>query len=355
MPNTTTPVVLFDNNQVVLSHIKWAGSKLKLVPTICPAIIDEIYAILNNAEGDTGVHYFEPFAGTAIIGLTLANILGESLLSRNNLSSFHFYDKNPYLVELMHAVQIPQPFAEDDIREYNCASGDLRAKLELFHKWRNEFNSLVNEKGESRRRAELFWLLNQACYNGLFRVNRSGFFNVPFGSRVNLPDINSGEFLGRLQRLRKIFNSDLRLAFKAMTAPGRMDDYCSPSAWVKDVVEPTSSFIYCDPPYMAKDGEEKVFTAYTPDGWTQHDLYVLCVALEFMHKDGAHWMMSNSDAIVPILDSLFLGDVAKDLFVYQTGVRRSISADVKSRGKVNEVVITNFESRSLEPLRIVWQ
>jgi len=65
--------------------------------------------------------------------------------------------------------------------------------------------------------------------------------------------------------------------------------------------------------------------------------------------------MSNSDAIVPILDSLFLGDVAKDLFVYQTGVRRSISADVKSRGKVNEVVITNFESRSLEPLRIVWQ
>jgi len=338
----------FNGDNVVRSLLKWVGSKLKLTHILAPAIIDELAAMQGRSVGSR-LQYIEPFAGTGIVGLSvlgaMVKILGDTS-NESDLPEFHFFDKNAALVEFMNVVTLFQSFAEDDISAYNSESS-MEVKSEMFLKWRGDFNRLNAgyASGVNERRAVLFWLLNQAGFNGLYRVNGSGIYNVPFGKRVKLPVLCQGsEFYSRREQLRLVLNSNLCRGFKNIPRYTGIDSYVGATAWDTHVTSPESTFVYCDPPYMTGEGKENAHTAYTAGGWSQFDLNTLCWSLMRLHHEGMRWMLSNSDAIIPLIDRLFGETLGKELFVYKIDVRRSVAANAQARGETCEVIITNFDS-----------
>ena len=236
--------------------------------------------------------YWEPFIGGGAVFFTIANRIDRAILSDTNRELILTYLQVKTNVEALIG----------KLKEH--AKNHKRNGYYLKMRQQSPENSLEI--------AARFIYLNKTCYNGLYRVNKSGKFNVPQGSYKN-PTICDEE---RLRNASKALE-------KATIMVGSFDKMVSPNS---------DDFIYCDPPY------DDCWVGYQADGFTVQDQENLRNVADVWIKDGAKVMLSNSKT--PLIDRLFKSDNYR---IHDVEAPRSINSNGTGRGAVTEVIITSYD------------
>jgi DNA adenine methylase len=272
------------NGRAARPFIKWAGGKAQLLPKLTQRLPTKFK------------RYFEPFVGGAALFFHVAP------------QEAYLADTNPELVGCYKVVR-------DDVEALIRELGTHRYEEEYYYsvrEWdrKDDFSSLP-----AVTRAARFIYLNKTCFNGLYRVNSKGHFNVPFGSYSN-PTIVDADNLRECSR---------RLARAEIV----VSDYAS----VTDEVE-KGDFVYFDPPY-APLSVTSSFTAYTKQGFDYSDQEALREVCHRLDKKGVYFMLSNSSN--PRMIELY-----RDFTVHTVSATRAINSKATDRGPVSEIIVTNY-------------
>ncbi|MCT4469992.1 DNA adenine methylase [Mycoplasma sp. HS2188] len=270
--------------------VKWAGGKTKL--------ISKIVAKMPNKYNK----YIEPFVG------------GGSLFFHIQPHDFILNDINSELIDTYKC------FSNND--EYN----ELIKLLQIHMKNHNEnyFYEIRNQdrkpdflKWSRVQRAARFIYLNKSCFNGLYRVNKSGFFNVPSGKKANINLIDHDNFVSIHKLLKEKNKNILNLDFEKVLEFADMND-----------------FVYLDPPYSDLD-DRKSFTSYTKENFYVSDQMRLKEIVDSLTKKGVKVMISNHG-------STFIKNLFKNYNIETIFVKRLIGSKIDTRKDVEEVIITNY-------------
>ncbi len=282
----------------VSSPIKWAGGKAQLLP-VMRSLFPQIFG-----------RYHEPFLGGGAVFFYLVPQRGApAFLS----------DLNP---ELINFYRVLREQIEDFLTEVRILhEAYLRAnepeREAMFYIWRNADRSPEFATWSPLRRAVRFYFLNRTAFNGLYRTNQKGLFNVPWG-RYKKPS------LYRPQVLRDAASILQRFAKKIEVASFEI---------VLDWAQ-SGDFVYLDPPY-APLSPTASFTTYTKEGFgvtEQHKLAEVCRELD---RRGVMFLLSNSN--LPWIRALYRG------FAIQTvQARRNINSKGNKRGVVEEILVCNY-------------
>jgi DNA adenine methylase len=284
MPTATRKNEATATNQKLTPFVKWAGGKSRLLPRFFRSFPTD-YS-----------RYYEPFLGGGAVFLALQP--QEAKLS----------DLNPELVNCWQVVRdFPEALIEDlDRHSYS---------REYFY----EVRSLSPGNLTAVERASRFIFLNKTCYNGLYRVNRAGRFNVPFGRHARRPTLYDRENLygisRRLQGVEIVCSS-----FEKAVADANQGD-----------------FVYFDPPYHPLSKTSN-FTSYTEGSFSREDQALLANVAIQLHKRGCVVAVSNSDTRE--IRSLFR---SPDFRVARVMAARAINSKAEGRGKIAELLIYNYE------------
>jgi DNA adenine methylase len=198
--------------------IKWAGGKRQLLPKIIP---------LCNLKFDT---YIEPFLGGGAVFFELIN--------NNTLTKEHkiiISDINPDLINVYSCIKKNHEKLIKKIKKL-C---EVKLDVDTFNEYRSEFNSLKKDANyPDFKLAALFIFLNKSCFNGLYRLNSSNEFNVPWGKKSY--NISQAE-ISNISRIAEIFNTyNIEILNEDYTKI--LGKYIGDSKWY-------NTFIYLDPPY----------------------------------------------------------------------------------------------------------
>lgn len=260
--------------------LKWAGGKAKLADQICALLPEKIES------------YYEPFLGGGAVFFRLA--------SQGRIKKAILSDLNSELILTYHAVQ-------------QCP----KELIEILSRLKNHpavFEEIKNcDPSCSKEFAARMIYLNKTCYNGLYRVNSEGKFNVPFGRYAN-PNICDAETIMRA--------SDLLQCATLVHSPFDTSHAdCS-----------SDHAVYLDPPYLpvAKDS----FVGYTKTGFGFPDHLKLASLAHSLNERGVPFVLSNCDT-----------DVARTLYtgleIRTVTARRSVGQNAASRVRVGEILVTN--------------
>jgi DNA adenine methylase len=198
----------------------------------------------------------------------------------------------------------------------------------LFYHVRDSFNKKKPEINFQKYDAE--WVpraaqsifLNRTCFNGLFRMNRKGEFNVPFGRYKN-PQILNKDNLNDVAALLK-------------TTSIILGDFTRCKKFVDN-----TSFVYLDPPYRPLN-DTSSFTSYAKDGFSDTDQCRLAGFFKELDKKGAKIMLSNSDPRNENPDDSFFDELYAEYTIERVPAKRSINCNGALRGEINELIITNY-------------
>jgi DNA adenine methylase len=264
--------------------VKWAGGKTRL--------LDEI----RSRAPASYRRYFEPFAGGAALFFRMAPT--DAVLNDVNGDLIAMYRCVAWNVEAV-------------IKRLAGHKGAHSA--EHYYKIRDRWNARDGRQSDVDR-AAMFIYLNKTCFNGLWRVNSSGLFNVPMG-RYRNPTICEPDKLRAASAVLQKAELSVGSYADAVASAGRGD------------------FVYFDPPYQPMSATAS-FTSYTAGDFGEDDQRELAALFRDLDKRGAHVMLSNSD--VPFIRELFDGfriDTVK--------CARAINSKATRRGAVDEVLVTN--------------
>ncbi len=264
--------------------LKWVGGKRQLLPELLKRIPIKIN------------RYYEPFIG------------GGALFFKYQPSSASISDLNPELINVYKVVQCEVEALIEDLKQHFYEE-------DYFYKIRDLDRSSDYLKLSPVQRASRLIFLNKTCFNGLYRVNSKGFFNTPFG-RYSNPTILDAKNLRACSQVLK--NVSISLAsFDA----------------IEDKITP-KDFVYFDPPYVPLS-TTSYFTSYDSEGFDlemQNKLFELC---ERLHIRGVPFMLSNSC-------STFVIEKYQKFQIELVSATRAINSKSSARGRIKEVIITNF-------------
>jgi DNA adenine methylase len=280
---------------VAAPFLKWAGGKRSILPAILPLIVDPGHRIET---------YHEPFVGGGAVFFALAALgSGAARPFRKAILA----DTNAELISCYSTVR-------SDVEGVLSALREHRDGEEYFYRVRDIVPEKLEKLTPARRAARTIYL-NRNGFNGLFRVNRSGRFNVPFGKYAQLRTVSA-------ERLRAA-----SLALRHATL--RVCDFeeCVAAAGPSD-------FVYFDPPYVPLSRSSS-FTAYGPQGFGEAEQRRLAEVLRRLGRGGVRALLSNSDC--PITRGLYAG-----LPTIRVQVRRSINSVASGRGGVSELLVGSF-------------
>lgn len=271
------PLGLFPTEVAIKPFLKWAGGKSQLIPELSKYIP----SVFNT--------YIEPFIGGG---------------------AFFFY-LNPEKAIISDS-------NEELITTYKAVRDNVEAIIEILDRYKNEETFFYkiralnpNELPDTERAARLIYL-NKTCFNGLYRVNKKGEFNVPYGKR-------NGEFLNRMQlrdsseflQNAKILHSDYLATLKKYAKEG--------------------DFIFLDPPYYPV-GKYSDFKRYTKEFFYHDDHVILKEEFDRLVELGCHVLLTNSDH--PVVMELY-----KDYEIKVFDTKRLISSNPKTRNGKDIIVI----------------
>ena len=275
-------------NEKLSPFVKWAGGKKQLLGKLTGMF-----------PSDYGT-YYEPFIG------------GGALLLETQPKIAVINDINPQLLNVYRQLQNDAEIVIDEIKKLDSIICDKERYLEL----RDKYNEFILKNEFTPECAALTIWINKHCFNGLYRVNSKGLFNVPYnnkegGSSMNEENIRAiGEYLK---------NNDVQIL------EGDFEKACEN---VK-----AGDFVYFDSPYIPVS-KTASFTDYTKDGFSYEDHCRLSELFKRLDKIGAYVMLSNHN--VPLVHELY-----KDYNIEEVAVKRAINSDATKRnGK--EVIITNY-------------
>lgn len=267
--------------------LKWAGGKNSLLSQFTPLL----------PPVGSYKRYFEPFLGGGAV-------------------FFSLQPEHAYLTDLNHEL----------IEVYRIVRDDVERLIEALHRHYNDHDYFYRVRAWSPadlspvERAARFIFLNRTCYNGLYRVNRAGQFNVPFGRYAN-PTICDEPTLRTASAALQ--NAHLaELDFERATEHAQQGD-----------------LIYFDPPYHPLSLTSS-FTSYTSSGFAAAEQMRLAELFCALDKRGCYLMLSNSTA--PLIRRLYDG-----FHVHEVDARRAINSNGDGRGVIKEYLITNFDAQAL--------
>ena len=283
--------------------LKWAGGKSQL--------IDQIYKNFPKGFVKKDFTFVEPFVG------------GGAVL-------FWVLSKFPKVKKA-----IINDINSDLINTYIAIKEDLLTVIKILKEWEKEFHSLIDKKNYYYEKRDLFnsrksdqttqsallIFLNRTCFNGLYRVNSKGFFNVPLGSYQKPQICNDKNLLAVSKALQKveILNSDysqtLRYAEK-------------------------NTLFYLDPPYKPLD-KTSSFTAYAKEKFDDKEQKRLKKFCDRLNKKKVHWLLSNSDLKGKSPNNNFFDELYSSFKIFRVQARRNINANPSKRGRLSELLIRN--------------
>jgi DNA adenine methylase len=296
--------------------LKWAGGKRQLLPHIQPHYPSEFD------------RYIEPFFGS---GAVFFDLYGAGTLRSRRA---WLVDANP---DLIGCYTMLRDRTEDVIAALTELAGRHVSRGEAFYYEIRDrrFNALRRSGAAyTPELAAMLVYLNRTGFNGLFRLNRRGDFNVPVGRYTN-PTICDPEHLRGVAR-----------AFRSRRVALQLASFERPLAEAS-----AGDFVYCDPPY-APLSETARFANYTAAGFSAADQERLQAAIVGAARRGAIVVLSNSSASSIV--RLYGSQAAKaaGLVVHRVPARRAINATASARGPVDELLVTNAHTR-LERLRAI--
>ncbi len=286
--------------------VKWAGGKTQL--------LDEIAKTLpKDFTKRESVCYVEPFVGG---GAVLFWMLQEF----PNITRAVINDINPELICTYRVVKTNVDNLINMLQGIQQEYLRLNAedKKEYFLKKRASFNSKNKEEVET---AALFIFLNRTCFNGLYRVNSNGKFNVPHGKYTN----------------PKICDTDNLMAVSNLLQ--NVEILCGDFAQTIDYATENSLF-YFDPPYKPLS-ETSSFTSYSSNGFDDTEQIRLRDFCEEISKQKALFIASNSDPSSVNPSENFFDRLYLNFNIKRVSANRMINSISSGRGKLNEVLISN--------------
>jgi DNA adenine methylase len=296
---------------MVRPFLKWAGGKRQLIPEIearLPADIDECTT------------YVEPFVGG---GAVLFH-----LLTTHNFDEVHISDLNPELILCYRTLQEDASSVIKQLSKMIDAYPlEKDQRKDSFYGIRKEWNSNVGgiealSKTQKAKRTAQTLFLNKTCFNGLFRVNRKGEFNVPIGSYVN-PSFSTPEDLLEVQS-----------ALQGATIHIAPFEHCVD--WVDD-----RAFVYFDPPYRPLSDTAN-FVSYSKGKFNDEDQRRLAILFHALDEKGARLLLSNSDPKNTVADDDFFDDLYAGFAIERVQANRSINSNPNKRGAITELLIRNY-------------
>lgn len=296
--------------------LKWAGGKSQLLPQFEKHLPQELVA------GHI-TRYIEPFLGGGALFLATAQ--------RYSIQQAYLTDINPELILVYRVVQqdVSELIAQLDEhqRSYDVRGEDARS--DYFYSVREQYNAQRADvdfdcySSEWARRAAGMIFLNKTCFNGLFRVNARGGFNVPFGRYKN-PAISDPENLRRVSALLQ--NAELHVA-----------PFTACSQWAT-----METFVYFDPPYRPISPTSS-FTSYSSHKFDDAAQVVLAEFFAQLHDQvGAKLMLSNSDPTEINPEDDFFTRLYGRFNIRQVWASRMINSQAGKRGKISELLIMNY-------------
>ncbi len=295
--------------KAVKPFLKWAGGKGQLLNEI------ERYYPFDDIKI---TKYAEPFVGGGAVLFDILNKydLKEVYISDINAELINTYriirDNIDALVEMLYTIQ--NDFIPLDTKNRKIYYMDKR----------DHFNDLkVNEsKNIDIKKAALMIFLNKTCFNGLFRVNKKGLFNVPMGAYKNpmiCDESNLRKASEKLQRVTIVCG-----------------DYRESTSFIDK-----NTFVYFDPPYRPITVTAS-FTAYTENLFNDDEQIALSEFVNEMHKKGAKIVISNSDPKNSNTEDDFFDNIYSAHKIKRVEATRMINCNSEARGKIKELLISNF-------------
>lgn len=294
----------------VTPFLKWVGGKRQLLKKFRDYYPNELL------EGKT-VDYCEPFLGGGAVYFDLINnfSLGKVFLNDINTDLINVYQVVKEDIDEL----ISQLKKLED--EYISLNEDKRK--EFYYSVRENFNQNSDTKTELVKRAIQFIFLNRTCYNGLYRLNSKGKFNVPAGRYKN-PTITNEP---NLRKLNALF---LNVQFTNKNF-----------IFLRKFTSEKKTFFYFDPPYRPLSSTAN-FTNYNQHVFTDENQHQLYEIFKYLDKQDHLVMLSNSDPKNSDPGDDFFDTLYKDYNIYRVPARRMVNSNPHKRGEINEIIVTNY-------------
>lgn len=296
--------------------LKWAGGKTQ--------ILSELELRIPVHIKKTGIidKYVEPFIGGGAFFF---------LLKRD------YQIKKSYLVdvnkELVIGYKVIQKYPLKLIEKLRILEGKFlilpsEKRKNLFYEIRTLYNNQIlgfdyeNYNNDWSERGAFLIFLNKTCFNGLFRQNSKGEFNVPYGNYENpniCDEVNIIEVSKALKKT-EIIQADFEISGK----------------FIKE-----NTFVYLDPPYRPLN-KTSSFTCYAKENFDDNDQKRLADFIKFIGNKGAYLMLSNSDPKNHNTEDNFFDTLYSDFNIDRVLANRMINCNGNKRGKIKEIIVTNY-------------
>ncbi len=287
--------------------VKWVGGKSQL--------IDELEKMLPSDGEKVLTKYCEPMVG--------GGALFFNILSKYYFEELYISDINSELINAYNVIKanVKKLIAILKDMQMVFLPMDDNGRKFYYYSIRDKFNIIALSDDTAIEKAAYFIFLNKTCFNGLYRVNRKGQFNVPMGAYKN-PTICDEENLLNISH-----------------ALQNVKIVCGDYSMSKDFVD-RNTFVYLDPPYRPLS-ETSSFTSYNSDVFDDNEQIRLSKFIDDINAIGAKIVLSNSDPKNINPNDTFFDNLYKDYHIDRVKATRTINSKSESRGKINELIIHN--------------
>lgn len=289
--------------------VKWAGGKGQLVEQLDMLLPKDF-------QNHKDITYVEPFVGG---GAMLFHVL----VKYPNISRAVVNDMNADLVTCYRIIKKKPDALIAALKHlqneyWNLNEEALRKKM--FLERRDRYNQHVGDDVET---AALFIFLNRTCFNGLYRVNSKGLYNVPFGKAEHPLICDEGTLRADSAILQKV------------------EILCGDYSHVTNAVKGLA-FFYFDPPYRPLT-KTAAFTAYSKSGFDDSEQRRLAEFCKMLDARGHRWLLSNSDPHNTDPKDDFFDDLFGAFDIHRVFASRAINSKADGRGKISELAIRNYK------------
>lgn len=293
--------------------VKWAGGKTQLLNDISSYLPDDF-----NSRFD---RYFEPFVGGGAVFF--------HLICQYDFDYVYLGDTNGDLILTYIIIQNNLDDLKSELKNLskNFSETSEEKRKKMFYQIREEFNEIhcIGSKIPSKNHVEIaskMIFLNKTCFNGLYRVNKSGKFNVPFANPKN--PLIYDEF--NLSIVSEVLQ-DVKI---------KCLDYSKSKKYMND-----KSFVYMDPPYRPINGK-KSFEGYSKSDFNDGNQKELAEFCKEIDETGVKFILNNSDPTNYIEDDDFFEILYNDFNINKVYAKRSINSKGNKRGAITELLVNNF-------------
>ena len=300
---------------VVKPILKWAGGKGQLLEQIAKHLPQELI------EGKIDC-YIEPFIGGEAVFFWIAQNF--------NIKEFYLSDINQELILLYKTIQKDVSSLVEELKkienEYLILNEEKRKiyflnKRESYNKFKDRIDIKNFDISWFRRAAQIIFL-NRTCFNGLFRVNKKGYFNVPFGNYKNPRICHTDNLISASKLLQK--------------ATIQYFDFTE----IQSLATP-KTFVYFDPPYRPLT-KTASFKSYSQFDFNDDEQKRLASFYQKLDRQGTKLMLSNSDPKNIDKNDNFFDELYSGFTINRIQANRMINSKASNRGAISELLITNY-------------